>query len=510
MRTPFLAFLYSFLMRGFLKIFIGVKFQNREVLKKTPQFIIVANHNSHVDTMALMSSLPSLKIKKVHPVAAGDYFGKSKIRAFATRLFVNALLIPRSRPVDGKGPDPIQMMLDLLAKGESLILFPEGSRGEAEKLQKFKKGIGILLEKNPHIPFIPVFMKGMGKILPKGEGMIIPFNSLVIFGEPKICLGTTVEEIVKEVEDGILSLQENTPNYIKMRSPEYLQTADKIGIVACARKISLEEIQPAIDILKDWGLDVVLGKNLFNVDNQYSGTDKERAEDLQTMLDDPSIKAIISARGGYGTMRIIDKIDFKQFKKQPKWIVGYSDITVLHSHIHNFKIETLQATMPVNFTKNKEATESLRRGLFGEESIYSMEANPLNKKGKAKGIVVGGNLSLLYALTGSPSDIDTNGKILFIEDLDEYLYHIDRMMINLKRAGKLKHLAGLVVGGMTDMKDNATPFGKTAEEIIIDAVKEYNYPVCFNFPAGHIDRNLAIRFGREAQLKVADTVELVF
>jgi 1-acyl-sn-glycerol-3-phosphate acyltransferase len=212
MRTAFLAFLYSFLMRGFLKIFIGVKFQNREVLKKTPQFIIVANHNSHVDTMALMASLPSLKIKHVHPVAAGDYFGKSIFRAFATKAFVNALLIPRSRPVDGKGPDPIQMMLDLLATGDSLILFPEGSRGEPEKLQKFKRGIGILLEKNPHIPFIPVFMKGMGKILPKGESVFIPFNSYVIFGEPKICSSTNVEEIVKEVEDSILSLQINIPN----------------------------------------------------------------------------------------------------------------------------------------------------------------------------------------------------------------------------------------------------------------------------------------------------------
>ena len=497
-------------MRGFLKIFIGVKFQNREVLKKTQQFIIVANHNSHVDTVALMASLPSLKIKHVHPVAAGDYFGKSVFRAFATKLFVNALLIPRSRPVDGKGPDPIQMMLDLLAKGESLILFPEGSRGEAEKLQKFKRGIGILLEKNPHIPFIPVFMKGMGKILPKGENVFIPFNSNVIFGEPKLCSSKNVEEIVKEVEESILALQKNTPKYIKMRTPEYLIAGDKIGIVACARKISREEIQPAVDIIKSWGMETVLSKNLFHADKQYSGTDAERVEDLQTMLNDPLIKAVISARGGYGTVRIVDKIDFSQFKKTPKWIVGYSDITVLHSHVNNLKIETLHATMPVNFTKNLEATESLRKALFGENLNYQIEAHPMNKKGGAQGIVVGGNLSLIYALTGSVSDFDTNGKILFIEDLDEYLYHIDRMMMNLKRSGKLSNLAGLIVGGMTDMKDNTIPFGKTAEEIIIDAVKEFNYPVCFNFPAGHVDKNMAIYLGREAKLKVADTIEFSF
>jgi muramoyltetrapeptide carboxypeptidase len=292
--------------------------------------------------------------------------------------------------------------------------------------------------------------------------------------------------------------------------PNYLKRGDKIGIVACARKISRDEILPAIDIFKSWGLETVLSTNLFNVDNQYSGTDEERTKDLQTMLDDSSIKAIISARGGYGTMRIIDKIDFTNFKNNPKWIVGYSDITVLHSHINNFGIETLHATMPINFTKNTEATETLRKSLFGENLNYITETNLKNKTGIAEGELVGGNLSLLYALTGSVSDIDTKDKILFIEDLDEYLYHIDRMMVNLKRAGKLSHLAGLIVGGMTDMKDNTIPFGTTTEEIILDAVKEYNYPVCFDFPAGHVDKNLALPLGRIAKLKVVDTVELLF
>lgn len=295
-----------------------------------------------------------------------------------------------------------------------------------------------------------------------------------------------------------------------MQQPAFLKKGDKIGIIAPARKISKEEIQSAIDIFNAWGLEVVLSKNLFNADNQFSGTENERAEALQIMLNDDSIKAIISARGGYGTIRIIDKIDFTNFKKHPKWIIGYSDITVLHSHINNFGIETLHATMPINFTKNAEATETLRKAIFGEQLNYEVESHPLNRKGKAEAELIGGNLSLIYALTGSVSDIDTKGKILFIEDLDEYLYHIDRMMLNLKRSGKLDHLAGLIIGGMTDMKDNTIPFGKTAEEIITDAVKKYDYPVCFNFPGGHVEKNLALYFGRKVKLKVADTVQLVF
>ena len=292
--------------------------------------------------------------------------------------------------------------------------------------------------------------------------------------------------------------------------PPYLKKGDTIGIVATARKISTEEINPAIAIFKSWGLEVILGNNLFNTDNQFSGTDKERADDLQTILNDTSVKAIISARGGYGTVRIIDQINFTTFIKNPKWIIGYSDITVLHAHIHNLGIETLHATMPINFSKNTEALESLRKALFGEKITYKIETNILNKKGIAEGELIGGNLSILFSLSGSVSDIETKGKILFIEDLDEYLYHIDRMMMNLKRAGKLSGLAGLVVGGMSDMKDNTIPFGKTAEEIILDAVKEYKYPVCFNFPAGHVDRNLALPLGKTVKLKVDDTVILSF
>ena len=287
-----------------------------------------------------------------------------------------------------------------------------------------------------------------------------------------------------------------------MITPSYLKKGDKIGIVACARKISISELQFAFDIFKSWGLETVVGKNLFNQDHQFSGTDDERAEDLQSMLDDPSVKAIIGARGGYGTLRIIDKIDFTKFRKSPKWVVGYSDITVLHSHIHNLGIQVIHGTMPINFSKNGEALETLRKTLFGEELHYEIGSNDLNRKGNGEGELVGGNLSLLYALTGSVSDLNTKGKILFIEDLDEYLYHIDRMMVSLKRSGKFDQLAGLIVGGMTDMKDNTIPFGKNAEEIILDNVKEFKFPVCFNFPAGHIDRNLALIFGKKMKLSI--------
>ena len=227
---------------------------------------------------------------------------------------------------------------------------------------------------------------------------------------------------------------------------------------------------------------------------------------MQWAINDDEIKAVIIARGGYGTVRLVDAIDFSRLKTNPKLIIGYSDVTVLHSHIHtHIGVPTLHATMPINFDKNIEAVETLRKCLFGETVSYTFDTNPLNKNGEATGVLVGGNLSLLYALSGTVSDIDTNGKILFLEDLDEYLYHIDRMMLNLKRSGKLANLKALVVGGFTDMKDNAMPFGKTIEEITLDAVKEYNFPVCFNFPAGHIDRNLALYLGKEMSLKINKT-----
>ncbi|MDD5571722.1 MAG: LD-carboxypeptidase [Bacteroidales bacterium] len=302
----------------------------------------------------------------------------------------------------------------------------------------------------------------------------------------------------------------NVLTTFKMITPQYLKAKDKIGIISTARKISFEEIKPAVKMFNDWGLEVVLGKNLFKEFNQFAGNDKERISGFQQMLDDNSIKAVICARGGYGTVRIIDKIDFTNFKKKPKWIVGFSDATVLHSHINKIlDIETLHAAMLLNMPKKWNENNSfitMKKALFGENISYEIHSTKLNRKGKAEGIHTGGNLSVIYSLNGSTSDIDTKNKILFLEDLDEYLYHIDRMIMNLKRSGKLKNIAGLIVGGMTEMKDNKIPFGKTANEIISEAVAEYNYPVCFNFPAGHLDDNRALIMGRKVKLDVSENL----
>ncbi|MBT5615229.1 MAG: LD-carboxypeptidase [Flavobacteriales bacterium] len=285
--------------------------------------------------------------------------------------------------------------------------------------------------------------------------------------------------------------------------PEKLKIGDKIGIISPARKITLNELDPAIKTIESWELKVELGSNLFEVDNQFSGTIEQRSTDLQTMIDDDSIKAILCARGGYGTVQIIDNIDFSKLKNNPKWIVGYSDVTVLHSHLNKLGIASLHATMPINFKTNaKESLASLKNGLFGNENNILCGPHPFNKFGKVEAEVVGGNLSILYSLLGSNSDVDTDGKILFIEDLDEYLYHIDRMMMNLKRNGKFTKLKGIVVGGMSDMNDNTIPFGKTAEEIILEYIKEFDFPVCFNFPAGHLDDNRTLVFGKECTLEI--------
>lgn len=292
-----------------------------------------------------------------------------------------------------------------------------------------------------------------------------------------------------------------------MITPPYLRHGDKVGLVATARKISIQEIETGAALLKSWGLIPVIGKTIGLEHNQYAGTDYERAQDLQQLLDDPEIKAIWCARGGYGTVRIIDQLDFYKFVKYPKWIVGYSDVTVIHSHLNKIGFKTIHGTMPVSLEDNTAfAKASLKKSLFGEKLDFSYQAtNKLNRLGTARGELVGGNLSILYSLCGSSSSLDTTDKILFIEDLDEYLYHIDRMIINLKRNRMLDHCAGLVVGGMTKMHDNRIPFGKTAQEIVLDAVKECNFPVAFGFPAGHVDDNRALLLGSTIELTVTST-----
>lgn len=291
--------------------------------------------------------------------------------------------------------------------------------------------------------------------------------------------------------------------------PSSLKKGDCIALLATARKISYAEIEPAVKIFEAAGFKVKTGASIGAEHNQFAGNSDLRAKDFQQMLDDDTVKAIICARGGYGTVQIIDKIDFSGFIKKPKWIVGYSDVTVLHAHIQqNFGIQTLHATMPVNFPKTatNSAVETLIEALKGVPLVYKFSIDKsvqhLVKAGKAEGILVGGNLSVLYSLCGSASFPDTSGKVLFIEDLDEYLYHIDRMMMNLKRNGVFDNLNTLIVGGMNDMNDNAIAYGKTAEEIISENVKEYNFPVLFGFPAGHIENNLALKMGAMVQLQI--------
>jgi len=298
-----------------------------------------------------------------------------------------------------------------------------------------------------------------------------------------------------------------------MITPPYLKPGDTLAIVSTARKITKPELDPALKLLAKWGLKAVLGHTIGAEDHQYAGNDSLRAQDFQAMLDNPNIKAIWCARGGYGTVRMVDALNFSEFAKKPKWIIGYSDITVLHSHIHNFGIETLHAQMPLEIErKTQEARNSIFEVLCGKKyQLTFASKNDQNRNGTAQGILVGGNLSVLYSLSGSISEINTQGKILFIEDLDEYLYHVDRMLQNLNRSGKLEHLAGLIVGGMTQMHDNTIPFGKTAREIIMDTVGAYEYPVYFGFPAGHIPNNRALILGREVRMSVHETeIELQF
>jgi muramoyltetrapeptide carboxypeptidase len=281
-----------------------------------------------------------------------------------------------------------------------------------------------------------------------------------------------------------------------MITPPHLQKGDTVAILATARKNLDDNLKPAIDLLKSWGLNVVIGSSIGLDNNQLAGTDEQRAADFQQQLNNPNIKAIWCVKGGYGTVRMIDLLDFTAFKKNPKWIVGFSDVTVLHNHLNTLGFKSIHGIMPVTVAKaTPEAIETLRIALFGEKLKYEIDPFMMNRPGKATGELVGGNLSILYSLFGSPSAIDCTDKILFIEDLDEYLYHIDRMMINLKRNGCLESIKGIVVGSMTKMKDNDIPWGKNAIEIIEDVTKTYNIPVLYNFPAGHIQDNRALILG---------------
>jgi muramoyltetrapeptide carboxypeptidase len=288
-----------------------------------------------------------------------------------------------------------------------------------------------------------------------------------------------------------------------MKIPPYLTKGDTVGILATARKIDHEPLDPAIALLKSWGLNVVVGKTIGLDNNQLAGQDWQRAQDFQQMLDNPNIKAIWCAKGGYGTVRMVDRLDFTNFKKHPKWFIGFSDATVLHSHINNMDIATIHCIMAASVLHATDAAkQTFHKALFGEKISYDIAPHKFNKNGKATGELVGGNLSVLFSIVGSPSEIDYKGKILFIEDLDEYLYHIDRMMMNLERNGYFKDVKGIIIGGFAKMRDNDIPWGHDALEIIQDITKEYNIPICFNFPAGHIQDNRALVFGKEITMEV--------
>lgn len=287
-------------------------------------------------------------------------------------------------------------------------------------------------------------------------------------------------------------------------TPPFLKTGDEIRIISTARRVDREFIDHACLEIQNRGFKASLGQNLFKVSNQFAGTDQERLADLNDALNDPSVRAIFCARGGYGTARLLEGMDNDAFSGDPKWIVGYSDITALHHHLLQvLNSQSLHAGMPVNFSENTpKAKDTLFGLLSGNEVDYQADFHILNREGSGEGMMVGGNLSVMYSLLGSSAQLSTEGCILFLEDLDEYLYHIDRMMLALDRADMLKNLSGLIIGGMTDMNDNNIPFGKTAEEIIAERVGKFDFPVCFNFPSGHVKDNCAWIHGKKIRLTV--------
>ena len=295
----------------------------------------------------------------------------------------------------------------------------------------------------------------------------------------------------------------------KLIKPEYLKKGDTVAIVAPSGVLKNYNgyILKAKELLKSWELEVVIGENVFNDNGHFAGTDNQRSADFQLALDDKAIKAIWCARGGYGAMRVIDNLNFEKYKENPKWIIGYSDITAIHNDLHNNKSESIHGIMCKSLEKidvdNNESISLLKKTLFGEKLSYTVEGNNYNIEGNSNGQLIGGNLTLLHCLLGSESSIDTDGKILFIEDLGEYLYHIDRMLISLKRAGYFDNCKGLIVGDFTDMRKNTTPFGRNLKELILDIVKEYDFPVSFGFPAGHGEKNYPMILGREINLEVS-------
>ncbi|WP_298340504.1 LD-carboxypeptidase [uncultured Algibacter sp.] len=300
-----------------------------------------------------------------------------------------------------------------------------------------------------------------------------------------------------------LEKQNNT-----LKQPPYLKAGDTVAIVAPSGilKNRNDEVKQAQALLKRWGLFSVVGKHVFSNANHFAGTDDERCEDFQNALDDPKISAIWCARGGYGTVRILDKLDYSKFKENPKWVIGYSDITALHNQIHNQGVESLHAMMCVSLTKDESEIEAsistFKNTIFGKPLSYTLESSNYNKTGATSGQLVGGNLTMLHTMLGSETSIDTSGKILFIEEIGEYKYHIDRMLQSLKRAGYFDKCKGVIVGDMTKLRKNTTLWGTSIEQLILDALEDYDFPIAFNMPAGHEKDNRALILGRSIELRV--------
>lgn len=315
----------------------------------------------------------------------------------------------------------------------------------------------------------------------------------------------------------IMSQPATTLNSNKLIQPPYLKAGDTVAIVAPSGVLNgrTAEIDRAKALLKSWNLNVVVGKHVFKKDHHFAGTDNERCEDFQNALDDPKIKAIWCARGGYGTVRILDKLDYTKFIEQPKWIIGYSDITALHNQIHNAGVESIHAMMCTSLIDKEdelqETIATMKQAVFGEALSYTLKGSKFNKTGTTTAPLIGGNLTMLHTMLGSETSIDTSGKILFIEEIGEYKYHIDRMLQSLKRAGYFNNCKGLLVGDMTKIRKNTTPWGTSIEQLILDALAEYDFPIAFNMPAGHENDNRALILGRSLEMKVTESkTELIF
>jgi muramoyltetrapeptide carboxypeptidase len=330
--------------------------------------------------------------------------------------------------------------------------------------------------------------------------MILKAKIIVVFF---LFTGMTIARLMSQPKTD--NSTEMTSNMIQ---PLYLKKGDTVAIVAPSGILKGREgeIQQAVDLLKSWGLHARVGQHVFNQADHFAGTDEERCEDLQNALDDPTISAIWCARGGYGTVRILDKLDYTKFKKHPKWVIGYSDITALHNQLHNEGFESLHALMCVSLTKDlgdiQDSVDSFKDALFGQPRPYTLVGSKYNKVGTSEGQLVGGNLTILHTMLGSETSIDTSGKILFIEEIGEYKYHIDRMLQSLKRAGYFNNCKGVIVGDMSKLRKNTTLWGTSIEQLILDALAEYDFPIAFNMPAGHEEDNRALVLGRTVQLEV--------